>query len=327
MRIITGDIGGTHSRLEVFRQSDTELKSLCQSQYRNCEFQQFADVLQQFINEHQLQQTIDAAAFAIAGPVVDAEQVQLTNIDWRLERQALQERFAIKHIALLNDFAAIAYGVPYLAESALLRLQVVETATAHNQVCAFIGAGTGLGQAVSVQVDDQIRVLASEGGHCSFAPANDLQRQLLDYYGQEGAPVDTEFFLSGIGLVHIYNALLIFHGGHEDKQLSTLDSNSPVAISQQAGRGDLLAQQSVRVFWQIYAAHAGNVALQCLPYGGLYLAGGIAPRLLPMLDREEFVHYFQDKASMASVLRQIPVAVIVDDAVARLGAAHYLLQH
>lgn len=326
MKIIAGDIGGTHSRFELFQQSGTKLQSLCQSQYENSEFQQFADVLQQFISEQQLQQGVDAAAFAIAGPVMDPDQVSLTNIGWQLERQSLQTRFAIGQLVLLNDFAAIAYGEPCIADSSLVRLQSVTETKSDTRVCAFIGAGTGLGQAVSVQIDNQTRVLASEGGHASFAPVNEVQRQLLDYYSQDGAAVDTEFFLSGRGLVHIYNALQIFNGGHEDKQLSTLDESSPIAISLRAQRGEPLAQQSVQVFWQIYAAHAGNVALQCLPYGGLYIAGGIAPKLLPMLDRAEFIEYFQNKVSMAPLLQQIPVAVIVDDAVARIGAAQYVLQ-
>lgn len=327
MKILAADIGGTHSRLEVYEADNDKLHSLARGRYRNADYEHLNAIVAQFYEEYSLHKSVVAAVFAIAGPVAEQAPLSLTNLDWQLEPAALQKQFALQRVLLLNDFSAIAYGIEHLPETALHGLQCGSTAvSAATKVRAFIGAGTGLGQAWSLSHGRSIQVLASEAGHSSFAPADTMQRQLLDYYSDDSKPVDTEFFLSGRGLVRIYQALAEFNGVREHLTLSLLDPQAAAQITAAANQGDELALECIQIFWQIYAAHAGNVALQYLPYAGLYLAGGIAPKLQPFMDQAGFLDYFRNKATMANVLETIPLAIILDDEVARLGAAHYLLQ-
>lgn len=325
MTLLTADIGGTNSRFEVFAREDGELCSLARGQYENRCFASFADALQQFLDE-QWAGAITAAAFAVAGPIASHGPTRLTNLAWELDKAALAQRFAIGRVELLNDFAAIAYGAPYLPTEGIITLQAGQAAAQATGVRAFVGAGTGLGHALSISSNKQVQVLASEGGHAGFAPADGLQRRLLDYYAVNDTPVDVEFFLSGRGLVRIHQALCAFDGVSDPLALEIMDEDGPARLGEAALNGEPHAVASVELFWQLYAAHAGDVALQVLPNAGLYLAGGIAPKLLPIMDPHAFLHAFHNKAAMHELLRTIPVFLIRDEGVARLGAAHYLLR-
>ncbi len=316
MRVLAGDVGGTKTALAVFeRDADGAFREVAEGVFSSAAHASFADVITLFLRN--VPGRLDTAAFGVAGPVQDGV-VATTNLPWRMSEAELS-RVVSAPVSLINDFYAVALGVRELPASQLRVLQ--EGKYDPNGPIAVIGAGTGLGEAMCVPTRDGLRVIAGEGGHASFAPQDETQVRLLSFLLRRYEHVSVERVVSGIGLPEIYE--FVVSEGLAPTHPETLQrcaSESAGAVLAAQAPIDPAAELTLSIFVSAYGAEAGNLALKCLPTGGLFVAGGIAPRLLPRLEQGAFMSSFLAKGRMSSVLTNIPVAVVLHPNVGLLGA-------
>ncbi len=318
MPILAGDIGGTKTLLQL----KDGARVLFERRFDSTAFADFAAVLATFLDQAAREGLgdVSAACIGVAGPV-EGNRARVTNLPWRLDAEALAARFGIPRLRLINDFQAVGYGLETLGDDDLRVLQRGEARAGAPR--ALIGAGTGLGEGILVWSGDHYEVLASEGGHVDFAPTDALQRALLAWLSERQPRVSYEDIVSGPGLETLYR----FHAAHFAGQvpatlLATLEQGGGAAvISRAAEQGDVLAGQTLDMFVKIYGAQAGNLALTCLAAGGVYIAGGIAPRLAERLSRGIFMAAFRDKGKMGELLARYPVYVVMNPRVGLQGAA------
>jgi glucokinase len=307
--ILAADIGGTKTLLQLTHADGTVLR---EQRYDSAAYADFETLLDEFLRAAN-SADIAAACIAVAGPVTGA-QAKVTNLPWLIRADALQQRFAIPHLRLINDFQAVGYGIDALTANDLL---VLQTGRAEAQAPrAVIGAGTGLGEGILVWQQGHYEALPTEGGHVDFAPTSAVQRDFLAYMCERQARLSYEEVLSGKGLVNLYRFFVQRHGATP----LALDFDA-AAVSSAAERGDEPAAQAVEMFVRIYGAQAGNLALTCLAAGGVYIAGGIAPRLRERIADGSFITAFRDKGPMKSLLTHYPVTLILDTQVGLKGAA------
>ncbi len=327
MLVLSGDIGGTNSRLQLTEfQSSQDFQVKARGQFLNSQFEDFALIVRQFLKQHHLEQSaIERCCLAVAGPIVDGA-VQFTNLPWMISERELQG-LNWKRVKLINDFEAVGYGLDTLRPEALQVLQAAPKQP--GQVRAILGAGTGLGVAISVWNGRHYQVIPTEGGHVDFAPTDEEQFALLMHLRKKLHRVSIERLVSGQGLVNIYdfarqNPLF---GESEHLELKRELFNTPdkaAIISQYATvHHDPIAMRALDLFVRIYGACAGNLALTTLPFGGLYVVGGIAPKLLPQLMDGRFLRAYGDKGRMSNLLKTIPMEVVLDTEVGLQGAANY----
>ena len=315
IRVVAGDIGGTHCRLMLAQTDAARVEINYQQTYRSREFDDFDAVLQRFLDETEA--SAEAACFAVAGPI-RAQQASLTNLPWELDSMQLTSRFAIPRISLINDFAANGYSLAVLDEADYRVLQVGESQPGNRLI---LGAGTGLGMALITDCHDELQVLASEGGHMDFAPADEAQHELHHYLRQQSQRISYEQVLSGPGLVRLYRYQAWRSGSDEAPVINAPDP--PAEVSQRALDGDPVAGRALQLFFRIYGSCAGNLALVGLASGGVYLAGGIAVKLADALADSDFLAAFNDKAPMQPLLAAMPVKLITNPHAGLLGAAWY----
>ena len=332
--LLAGDIGGTKTILRLVQFSDTVgLKTLYEESFPSGDFPDLVPIVQKFLTTAN-SSTPDKACFAIAGPVVE-NTAKLTNLSWFLDTERLSKELGIERISLINDFAAVGYGIFGLTKQDLLTLQVGKYQSAAPM--AIIGAGTGLGQGFLIKQGNSYQVFASEGGHADFAPRNQLEFELLKYIltKYDIQRVSVERVVSGLGIISIYQFL-------RDRKIATespVIANAVRTWEQEAGKSektvdpgalignaaleksDRLSEQTMQLFIEAYGAEAGNLALKLLPYGGLYIAGGIAPKILPLMQYGSFLTNFTQKGRMGSLLEEIPVHIILNQQVGLIGAA------
>jgi glucokinase len=332
--LLAGDIGGTKTILRLVEFSETlGLKTLYEESFRSGDFPDLVPIVQKFLSTAN-SSTPEKACFAIAGPVVE-NTAKLTNLAWFLDTNRLTQELGILSISLINDFAAVGYGIFGLTKQDLLTLQVGKYQPAAPM--AVIGAGTGLGQGFLIKQENQYQVFPSEGGHADFAPRNELEFQLLKYLVDKHniQRVSVERVVSGLGITSIYQFL-------RDRKIATESPEIAQAVrtwEQEAGKAektidpgafigsaaleksDRLSEQTIQLFVEAYGAEAGNLALKLLPYGGLYIAGGIAPKILPLMQNGSFLTNFTQKGRMGSLLEEIPVHIILNQQVGLIGAA------
>jgi glucokinase len=332
--LLAGDIGGTKTILRLVQFSDTVgLKTLYEESFPSGDFPDLVPIVQKFLTTAN-SSTPEKACFAIAGPVVE-NTAQLTNLSWFLDTERLSKELGIERISLINDFAAVGYGIFGLTKQDLLTLQVGKYQSAAPM--AIIGAGTGLGQGFLIKQGQGYQVFASEGGHADFAPRNQLEFELLKYIltKYDIQRVSVERVVSGLGIISIYQFL-------RDRKIATESpaiANAVRTWEQEAGKSektvdpgalignaaleksDRLSEQTMQLFIEAYGAEAGNLALKLLPYGGLYIAGGIAPKILPLIQDGSFLTNFTQKGRMGSLLEEIPVLMILNQQVGLIGAA------
>lgn len=325
--IIAGDLGGTKTLLALYHGKDGVLALLRESTYQSRAHQTFAEILDDFLAAG-VQEPIGAACFDVAGPVVEG-RVQTTNLPWLLDERALAEKLATPRVKLLNDLAATAYGMLYLPATDLVCLHAGTTPARAGHV-SVIAAGTGLGEAYLFWDGKSHHPIASEGGHADFAPRTDVEIGLLRWLRQRlGGHVSYERVLSGPGLFGVYEYLRESGAEAESDALrAELQSGGDpsAAVSGAAlERNDPLASRALDLFCEIYGAEAGNMALRCLTSGGVYVGGGIAPKILPALQRS-FMKGYLDKGRFEKLVRDIPVRVSLEPRTALLGAAHYALR-
>jgi len=337
--LLAGDIGGTKTILRLVQTLDGEsLQNLYEARYRSGDFPDLAPMVQRFLETASGQigdKTVPRkACFAIAGPIVN-NTAKLTNLTWFLDTDRLEKELGIVSISLINDFAAVGYGVLGLDAVDLYTLQVGKPQPATP--IAVIGAGTGLGQGFLIQQGDSYQVFGSEGGHADFAPRSELEFQLLKYLldKHDIQRVSVERVVSGQGIVAIYQFL-------RDRQIATESSDIAQVVrtwEQEAGRSeksvdpaaaiaaaamekcDPLSEQTMQMFVEAYGAEAGNLALKLLPYGGLYVAGGIATKILPLMQEGGFLRAFTSKGRMRPLLENVPLHIVLNQDVGLIGAA------
>lgn len=341
--LLAGDIGGTKTILRLVTSTPTDstlptLTTQYEQTYPSQEFLDLVPMVRQFLQEagSHTPQGIARACFGIAGPVVNNTS-QLTNLNWRLEADRLACELGIPHVSLINDFAAIGYGVLGLTHHDLYTLQ--EGDPQPGAPIAVIGAGTGLGEAFLVGQGANYCVFASEGGHADFAPRSELEFQLLLYLRDKHSidRVSVERVVSGAGIVSIYEFLRDrgmaeespaltemfktwhYQIGREEKTIDPAAEISKAALSGQ----DYLCEKAMELFVSAYGAEAGNLALKLLPYAGLYIAGGIAAKNLPLFQNGGFMRALLQKGRMRAVLEQVPVRVVLNPHVGLIGAALY----
>lgn len=337
--LLAGDIGGTKTILRlVEKSSGSSWQTLHESRYLSRDFPDLVPIVQQFLlaAKQQLGMVLrpEKACFAIAGPVVNDTCV-LTNLAWFLDARRLEQELDIATIHLINDFAAVGYGILGLEDKDLCTLQAATDQT--DAPIAVIGAGTGLGEGFLIQQAGGYQVFASEGGHADFAPRNELEFQLLQYLRDKYdiQRISVERVVSGQGIVALYQFLRDRQVAHESPEIGeiirtweretgrTEKSVDPAAVIAQAAleKRDRLCEQTLQMFVEAYGAEAGNLALKLLPYGGLYVAGGIAAKILPLIQEGNFLRAFGQKGRVSPLLEKVSVHVVLNPQVGLIGAA------
>ena len=316
--LLAVDIGGTKT---LFQLSSEQGDVILEQSYVSQDFSSFDLALAEFLNQQQIKDyRIDSACFAVAGPV-SGRDANVTNLPWQLNADDLADKFNIDHVYLCNDFAAVAHGISCLTDDEVITLQQGEVDD--NSPRAVIGAGTGLGQALLFPETDGWRVVATEGGHVDFAPTDRIQILLLEHLIERFGHVSYERIVSGAGLVTIYEFLRAYeqHDENPDLRQAMVAGDPAAAISQFAlENNDSLALESLDLFIKIYGAQAGNLALTILPMAGLYLAGGIAAKNYQRFLKGPFIDAFTAKGKMESLVKKIPVRLILQPKVGLMGA-------
>ncbi|MHB0985526.1 MAG: glucokinase [Sulfuricella sp.] len=315
--ILAGDIGGTKTLLRL---AETGNEVLAERHFDSRAYASLNEIVAEFLRENAVH-PVAAACFGVAGPV-EGGSAKITNLPWRIEAAAISARFDIPQVVLINDFQAVAYGIEALESHDLAALQTGEPL--HHGVRAVIGAGTGLGEGFMVWQEDHYEALPSEGSHADFAPSDALQIELLRYLSRKYGHVSCERLVSGPGLVDIFGFLHDREGLDVSSALRVaMETGDPsAAISRFALEDrDRLAMQALDLFVRIYGAEAGNLALKVLARGGVYVAGGIAPKIMEKLKDGSFLRAFSDKGRFAGLLGAIPVHVVLNPKVGLMGAA------
>ena len=319
--LIAGDIGGTKTLLALYAPESGVRRPVAQAEYHSSDHAGLAPMVRQFLAR--AGRSADQACFDVAGPVIEG-RARLTNLPWVLDEEALCSDLGLQRVTLLNDLQAVATAVPHLRPA---DLHTLNRGHAEPQgAIAVIAPGTGLGEAFLVWSGTRYVACSSEGGHADFAPADESQAQLLGFLRARFGHVSCERVCSGSGLTNIYEFLRDTGVAEEPSafatRLSAASDRAPliVAAATRQPRADPLAAATLRVFVTILGAEAGNLALKVLAGGGVYVAGGIAPRILPQLEGGAFMHAFTDKGRFADRLAAMPVHVITAQA-ALMGAA------
>lgn len=316
MLLLAADIGGTKTDLALYEQVGDRFVVAASGRYASRDHRSFEQVLRAFVQGR----SVHAAGLAVAGPVVEG-RCKTTNLPWELDERALAHELGAP-VGLCNDFSAVVLGIPELARTDLALLSEGERDP--DGPIAVIGAGTGLGEAIGVPTGRGLRVLPSEGGHADFAPRDETEIELLRFLRTRvGGRVSVERAVSGPGLIAVYEFVCAHERARVDPeteaQMRQGDAAEVIGRRGEAGE-DAACARAVALFMSLYGAEAGNLALKTLPSGGLFVAGGIAPKLIATLHRGEFMRALLDKGRIRPVLERVPVAVVMNPQVSLLGA-------
>jgi len=318
--ILAGDIGGTKTLLGMFDAAPARPRPMLVRSFGTLDYDDLASMIAEFLRAGDTAAgAIDRACFGVAGPVMD-EAAQLTNVPWRVDARRVAGAFGFRGVSLLNDLEAMAYGVPVLREAEVQVLQEGEPLRGGN--IALIAAGTGLGQALLHNVDGRFVPSASEGGHADFAARTEreiaLVRDLTARYGR----ADVEHVVSGRGFFNLHP---VAHRGQPCLARVDLDDlDAPAAISSAALEHRCPGcVETLDMFVEAYGAESGNLALRTVATGGVFVGGGIAPKILPALTTGAFMQAFRAKPPLDAMLAAMPVKVILNAEVGLLGSAVY----
>ena len=318
--ILAGDIGGTKVNLAFFA-GDLRIKPENLESFPSRDYSSLEEIAKKFLTERKLK--AEYGCFGIAGPVKQG-RVAVTNLPWIITDKEVKHALGMKHVWLINDLEANAHGIHGLSAKDFVTLNQGEDDAIGN--AAIISAGTGLGEAGIFWDGNRHLPIASEGGHADFAPRTDLDMELLVYLRKRFVQVDWEAVLSGPGLFHIYEFLRDTKRGTEPAWLATeLRSEEPPKVVTRAAlenKSDLCVQ-AIDLFVDYYGAEAANLALKVLATGGVYIGGGIAPKIISKLNDGRFMKAFMGAGRMKSLLSAMPVRVIMNDKTALIGAARF----
>ncbi len=326
--ILAADVGATKTALGLYDEAGLALRAVREERYRNDGFDAFEAILDRFLDSAG-RPCLAVACFGVAGPVIE-NRVEFLNVPWALDAAALAERLGLERVVLLNDLAAAAYGMIHLPPERLVELAPGAGPGRRGNV-AVIAAGTGLGEAFLYWDGAAHHPIATEGGHGDFAPTSDVEAALLEYLRDRfGGHVSYERVLSGSGVINIYEFLRDTGRGEEPPALrerlrGAAGGGDPAPVISAAGlAGEFpLCVRALELFASIYGAEAGNLALKGLTLGGVYVGGGIAPKILAKLTDGAFVRAFCAKGRRAALLRDIRIVVATDPDAGRIGAAYF----
>jgi len=324
MLILAGDIGGTKTLLQIAEFDNGNKAIIHEHRYVSADYSDLTDMVSEFLTEVIQEKgtiALHSACFGIAGPVT-GRQGWVTNLGWELDADKMQSTLGIPTIRLINDFAAVGYGLEALGDDDIVELQAGKPAK--NAPCALIGAGTGLGQGILFWQDDHYEVMSSEGGHCDFAPVDDEQIELLSYLIERFGHVSYERVCCGRGLVNIYEFLRDQNPAAESGAMKeAMSLGDPAAAVSIAGleKSNYMASHALHLFAKIYGQQAGNLALTCMSGGGVYIAGGIAPKIIDKLKDGTLTTAFNAKGRMVKLTEVMPVRVVMNANVGLMGAA------
>lgn len=324
--ILAGDVGGTKTALALFKPSAQQLRLVRADTFASAKHPSLESILGEFLAK-QGRPRLRAACLGVAGPVVD-EGCRLTNLDWSFDERTVARVLGTARVRLINDLAALAYGVHHLTSEDLSTLNQGTARRGAN--VAVLAAGTGLGEAMLYWDGHFYQALASEGGHCDFAPRTEVEMALLGALQAQYGHVSYERILTGSGLLNVYKFLRQRAATAEPawltEKLLAGDPGAVIAATALAGE-DAACSEALALFASIYGAEAGNWALKCLALGGVFVGGGIAPKVLPLLQRDDvFMRSFTDKGRFHSLMQTIPVHVVVNPTAALLGSARYAMR-
>jgi len=324
--ILAGDIGGTSARLAYFEQKDGRLRPVVEEIKQSHGYGSLYAAVLEFRSKYQ--HDVTTACFGIAGPVREG-RVEAPNLPWIIDAKVLERELRLSKVYLINDLEANAHGLSELRAEDFEVLAPGAPGAKGNG--AVISAGTGLGEAGLFWDGETYHPFAAEGGHSDFAPANDLQAELWHHLRKRfGGHVSWERVLSGPGQYNLYEFLRSTGKGKEEPWLAAeIHAGDPSAVVSKHGLAGTspLCVQAVDLFVEIYGAAAGNLALKYLATGGVYIGGGIAPKILPKLKEPCFFQAFCDKGRLRTLLEKIPVRVVLNDKTALLGAGHVAMMH
>jgi len=324
--LLAGDVGGTKSKLAIFSEERGPRDPLVEETFRSKDYPGLGAIAREFLDRVDVE--VDRASFGVAGPVIE-NRVEVTNLPWNVDSEELRQTLDLSSVQLLNDLASLANGVLLLEPDERHTLQ--EGTHDPTGAIAVVAPGTGLGEAFLTwdQDDGRYRPHASEGGHTDFAPMTPRQIQLLRYLWPRHKHVSYELVCSGMGIPNIY---AFYRGGHYaeepdwlTEELAAVEDPTPVIVG--AALDDEkeceLCTLTLNTFVSILGAEAGNLALKVMATGGVYLGGGIPPRILSALEQERFLEAFRSKGRHTDMMNRVPVHVILKPEVALMGVARY----
>jgi glucokinase len=318
--ILAGDVGGTKTHLGLFNRAGGAIELVREHRYATSQFKSLEEACADFLGASA---AVDAACIGVPGPIIDG-RAHATNVAWPLSSASLSRALGGVPVRLLNDLTATAYGMIHLKPAEFAVLHRAENPPEHGNI-AVLAAGTGLGESALVWENGAYYAVASEGGHSDFAPHGDEQIELLRFLAHEYGHTSYERVLSGPGLWNIYRFLRNRSDAKEpawlSEQIAGGDSAAAISVAALAGR-DPVCVHALAMFCDIYGSEAANLALKVLALGGVFLGGGIAPKILPMLTNGAFVKGFLSKGRLNEILERIEVRVSLNPAAGLLGAAH-----
>jgi len=324
---LVADIGGTKSELAVYAQKNDIRNYVLKERFLSAQYESLESLIMQFLQNHSLE--INAGVLALAGPVINGKITKFSsNLPWEVDETSLREKLQIPKIKLINDLKAVAGAIPHLRKEDLYTINKgVEKV---HETLAVIAPGTGLGEAFLIWDGVEYQSCISEGAHVNFGPRTDLEIGLLKHMKKNQDHVTYESVCSGLGIPSIYKYLISQYAKEEPGEISSELSDSEdltrtiIEMAGQKGSSGGVVEKVLKVFASILGAEAGNLVLKTMAAGGLFLAGGIPPRIVPYLDSRGFLDSFFDKGVMAEMMPDVPIHIITNPDTAILGAAAYL---
>lgn len=326
--LLAGDIGGTKTRLAVFASDGDFKQPLTQAIFQSAAYATLELLVQEFLTQHPY--PIERACFGVAGPVI-AGQATITNLPWELDEKRISAILSIPSVCLLNDLDAMATAIPFLDEKDIFTLN--EGQPVQHGTLALIAAGTGLGEAFLMWNGSRYQAYPSEGGHADFAPRDERQMNILRYLRTQLDHVSYEQVCSGRGLPNVYHALKHTEPSLQEptwlaEQLQNALDPTPIISNAALDHTTPceLCITTMATFASILAAEAGNLALKVLSTGGVYIGGGVPPRILSFLQAESFMQAFRQKGRLSTLLEAMPMHVILNSNVGLIGAARHAFE-
>jgi glucokinase len=320
---LTADIGGTKSILAVATWQDRRIVLSSIKLYLSHQYASLESVIDTYLAEFPEVLPTSLCA-AVAGPVMD-NRCSLTNINMEIDAESLKRRESIERVVLINDLTAAGYGLEVLPDSGLETIHNGDGAKSGNRV--LVSPGTGLGESIIHDMADRFVPLPSEGGHADFAPFDGMTFRLWSFMRRNLSRVSIESVLSGPGIYNIYRFLVSENGQEIDDELKPgrTDAPGPLIARRAIEKAEPLALETISLFFDILAAESGNMALNAMASGGIYLGGGIVPYLLPLMDRKRFATVLADKGVHQRLLEKFPIQVVTDTRLPLYGAANYIM--
>ena len=321
--ILAGDVGGTKCNLALFAEKNGKLTTVFKQRFASKEFAHFDLIVKEFSRlaaSHLSSDRVLAAGFGVAGPVID-NHVRATNLPWTVDARVLEKELDVRNIVLMNDLGATGHSIEHLPQEQFCVLNVGKPEPGGTR--ALLAAGTGLGQSILVWDGARYRIVPSEGGHSDFAPHTDQQIELLRFMRRRYPQVSWELILSGRGFrtIHEFLAPEVRHASFEDPDADP----APEITSKGLTKACPVCVETLDLWTSIYGAEAGNLALKVLALGGLYVAGGIAVKIIEKIKDGKFFSAFKDKWKFESLLANIPVSVVLNESAPLLGAGYEAL--